>query len=343
MCCSDPPPPPDYSSVAEASEEVARIAQETAREQLDWAKEQYTKNNVLLNKVLDVQLPAMQKRFDDYQADRARYEELYQPLEDQLIEEAKTYDSPERREEEAAKAIAETAASFDAQRQNAMRNLEGYGIDPSQTRSQGLDKDVRIAQATASAQAGAAGRDRVEDVGRALRGEAINIGKGYPGQIAQSVGQAVTSGQAALSGAQQNTQVASGAMTAPSAYMGVGNQAISTWGNTLNQGYQNQLDAYNAGGGVMQALGWLVGQLGGAYLGRAAEGGEIEGPGGPKDDAMAIRVSDGEYVIPAEVVKRKGTEFFEKLITKTKEDEMERQGIPVGQQKQAALPPPRGY
>ncbi|KKK70637.1 hypothetical protein LCGC14_2922020, partial [marine sediment metagenome] len=27
MCCSDPPPPPDLGPMAEASEEVARIAQ----------------------------------------------------------------------------------------------------------------------------------------------------------------------------------------------------------------------------------------------------------------------------------------------------------------------------
>ncbi|MEE9365727.1 MAG: hypothetical protein V3W44_03475, partial [Dehalococcoidales bacterium] len=60
MCCSDPPPPPDLGPMSEASEEVARIQQETAREQLAWSREQYTENRGILERVLGVQLPAME-------------------------------------------------------------------------------------------------------------------------------------------------------------------------------------------------------------------------------------------------------------------------------------------
>ena len=39
----------------------------------------------------------------------------------------------------------------------------------------------------------------------------------------------------------------------------------------------------------------------------------MQGPGGPVDDKVPAMLSNGEYVIPADVVKAKGLEFFEKL------------------------------
>ena len=44
------------------------------------------------------------------------------------------------------------------------------------------------------------------------------------------------------------------------------------------------------------------------------EGGEIRVGIGPTADRVKINVSKGEFVIPARVVKEKGTDFFEKLI-----------------------------
>jgi hypothetical protein len=44
-----------------------------------------------------------------------------------------------------------------------------------------------------------------------------------------------------------------------------------------------------------------------------ANGGKVRGPGGPVDDKVPAMLSDGEYVIPADVVKAKGLEFFDKL------------------------------
>lgn len=46
----------------------------------------------------------------------------------------------------------------------------------------------------------------------------------------------------------------------------------------------------------------------------AAAGGKVSGPGTGTSDSIPIRVSDGEYVIPAHVVRAKGTEFFDKMI-----------------------------
>lgn len=43
-------------------------------------------------------------------------------------------------------------------------------------------------------------------------------------------------------------------------------------------------------------------------------GGKIAGPGTGTSDSITARVSDGEYIIPADVVRAKGTDFFDKLL-----------------------------
>ena len=42
----------------------------------------------------------------------------------------------------------------------------------------------------------------------------------------------------------------------------------------------------------------------------------MRGIGGPVDDKIPAMLSNGEYVIPADVVKAKGVEFFDKLKAK---------------------------
>lgn len=58
-----------------------------------------------------------------------------------------------------------------------------------------------------------------------------------------------------------------------------------------------------------------------------ANGGEIDGPGGPRDDNLMIMASDGEFVIPADVVRHKGEEFFHGLIDKSRAGQ---QAMPQG-------------
>ena len=50
-----------------------------------------------------------------------------------------------------------------------------------------------------------------------------------------------------------------------------------------------------------------------------AEGGPVEGPGGPKDDLINAKLSDGEFVMPAEVVEFYGLDRLHKMMAKAKE------------------------
>lgn len=338
---SKAPAPPDYSQVAAASEKAAELQYKLGQEQLAWAREQYERDSSIYNTIVSGFLSDMKETSEQAAKDRAFYEDYFQPLEKSLAEDAATYDTPERRAKEMGAAQSEVAMQFNAQRENAQRELEAYGIDPSSTRYAALDIGVRTAQAAAQAAAGTAASNRVEDNARALRSEAINVGRGYPGQItgAYQVSQGAGQGAGGLTG--QATQVGAGTMGTAQGYMGLGNQSVGTWGNTLNMSYQNQLDRWKAN---QQSSGWgaalgLIGGIAGKAFG-LADGGAIPDPrdvgaipeeasptGGAAVDDVPVRLNVGEFVIPDDVVSWYGEKHMYGLIEKANKERQQAQQV----------------
>jgi hypothetical protein len=334
MCGSDAPPPPDYSEIAEASAESAKYSFALGMEQLDWAKEQYASDRSVIDLVVSQAMNRQEQNDEAALADRKRYEGIYQPLEDRMVQDANDYASPERQELEAGKASAEVAQQFDAQRRAAAQNLEAYGVDPSSTRYAALDMGSRIQQAAAQAGAANQARTQTDAMGRALRSEAINVGRGYPGQVAGTYATALQSGNSAANAALAGTASGAATMGTGAQWQGTGNQALGTWGNTLNMGYQNQMAQFNANQSSSSGLGGLLGaglgaigsaggigaffEDGGAVPEGATPGGNVPSQASPSggkaiDDVPAM-LTAGEFVIPKDVMSWKGEEFFQKLI-----------------------------
>lgn len=326
MCCNEAPDAPDYTQMAAASERAAELGYKTSQEQLQWARDQWADQKQLLTDTLGTQTDIMRQTHEQAMRDRERFESIYQPLEDSLVKEFQDYASPERIALEQGRAMAAVQQSFDAQRENAQRQLEAYGIDPSQTRSQAMDRNARVQMAGMQAGASNIARANTEAMGRALRTEALNIGRGYPSQVAASYGQALQAGNSAVGN--MNSTVASGANT-----MGTGLQwgnqglaATQQQANIMNMGFQNQMSAFDARqqSGVMAGLGQLAGiGMGVAGAMGAQEGGhvptDLSAIPGPEDRHVTM-LADDEFVIPAEVVRRKGVEFFEKLVERTRKE-----------------------
>lgn len=337
---SKAPDPPDLSPMANASAETARIAQETAREQLAWAREQDGLNRELLGRVLSSQEQVQDQTLQNAQRDRQRFEQIYQPLEDNLVQEFQSFDTPERRAEERGRAMADVNASFDAQRRNALQRLESYGVDPSQTRNAALDIGVRTQQAAAAAGAATAADRATEQTGRALRAEALNIGRGYPSNVAGSYGQSIQAGNSMVGNANQTTGTSTGALQSAGGFMNTAQAGFGQAANIQSSGYQNQLGQYGANQqnitGALGAIGGIAGMFmadGGSTGKRQAltvdndtgevvfdsKPGEIDfgsGDGSGIDDKVPIMASTGEYIIPADVVRIKGEEFFDKLVAR---------------------------
>lgn len=339
------PRPPDYTEIYNAQIDLGRENAQVAREQLAWGREQDAANRAILERVLGIQLPIMEEQFKNAQEDRQRYEQVFLPIEDKLISEFQNYGTPERFDKERGRAVADVNANFDAQRKNALARLESYGIDPSQTRNQALDIGMRTAQAAAQAGAADAATQRVENTGRALRAEAINIGRGLPSQVAGSYGQSIAAGQAGVGGAATTTGAGVGAITSGQGFEQLAQGGYAGAANTRNTQYQNQLStAQYQQAGMGQILD-VVGGLGGAAMGFMQEGGIVSEKGAlpisplvGSTDRKPMMATPGEFVVPKDVVEWKGQEFFHKLTAKTRDDVMAievqkrqpQQALPIG-------------
>lgn len=332
------PPPPDYTPLIKAMQQSADFGYQMSKDQLDWAKKVYADNKGVSNIVIDKALGEMDKQIQDSNLARQRYRQIYQPLEDQLAYDAQTYNTKARQQYEAGKAEADVANQFNIARDTAQQRLESYGVDPSQTRAAALDLGTRVAQAAAQASAGNQARDRTAEIGRQLRAQAIDVGKGYPTQILAS---SSTGGQFGNQGVNTGlATTASGAQTMGTAPMWqqIGNQAVGAWGNLVNTGYANALDAWKAKDSSSSGFGGALGAIGGLLTAFADEGGAVPTPayaagGGPipvnaspsggkmPDDVNAVidgmgpaKLTAGEFVLPKDVVAWMGEEKLQKLI-----------------------------
>lgn len=322
---SKPPKPPNYKPLAQAAQKQADQSYKIAKEQLDWAREKYASDMEIADTVINAALERQKVNDANAAKDRARYEQVYQPLEDKLAAEALDYASPERAELNAARAQAGVAQQFDASRKRALQNLQGFGVDPSSLRYAALDRGANVQQAAAEAAAGNQSREQTEAIGRALRSEAINVGRGYPGQIAGTYGTALQSGNQGINSALSTTASGANTMGTGLQWQGNGLQALGTAGNLMNMGYQNAMAGYQANQDASSGLGSLLGTaLGVGASMYMAEGGEVTSGGnvppeasptrGKAIDDVPARLTAGEFVVPKDVVSWKGEEFFQKLI-----------------------------
>ena len=339
---SSAPPPPDYSAIAKASEKSAQYSFRLGQEQLAWAREQYAKDSAITGRIVDAFLNAQDINMETAAKDRERYERIFQPLEDQLAKEAADYASPERKNLEMGRAQALVAQQFDQARDASARQLESFGIDPTAVRYAGLDTAMRAQQAATSAAAGNQASQMVDATGRALRSEAINVGRGYPGQIAGQYGTALQAGSGAGNMALAQTGSGANTMGTGMGWTGMGNQALGIWGNTLNKGYQNQLGAYNAENQASSGWGSALGLLGAGLFSKFEEGGPVGSDqtpggaipmqaspsGGQAIDDVSAKLTAGEFVVPKDVASWKGEEFFQKLIEQSRKSKEGAQAQP---------------
>jgi hypothetical protein len=357
---SSAPPPPNYAPIAAASEQSAQLQYQLGQDQLAWARDQYAReastrgtminwltdaanrnydlqtqqfnwavdqqksNADLTRQVTEAQLEAQAQAQIDAQHDRQRYQQIYQPLEDRLVAEAQNYASDDRKALEMGRGEAQVAQQFEGQRASATKDLESFGVNPGATRFAALDTGVRTQAAAAAAGAGNQAAQSVDAIGRALRSEAINVGRGYPGQVAGAYGTSLAAGSGAINGNLATTASGANTMGTPVQYGGMANQgygvalgnlsnntgyyntatpyfagannALGTWGNALTQGYNAQMSQYNANqannNSTMSGIGSLIG-LGASFLSRGGMAGRgipmtpHYDTGGPVDDGSA--------------------------------------------------------
>lgn len=265
----DAPPPPDYRPIAQADLQAAEKQTELGHEQLDWARNQFNTVWPYAQQYLTAQMDANQSEQARAKDQQQFYNETYKPVEKQFADEASSYASPERTEQRAGMAMADVSTQFDASRKAALSQLEGYGIDPSQTRFQALDLGSRVQQAAATAAAGNQSRLNTQATGLALEGEAIKTGRGYPGDVAQAYSTATGAGSAGLAGANSTINTGSNATGTPTDYYGLANKSRAGATSALDTGFGNAATATNINNQLAANTTKGIGSLIGGGLGAA--------------------------------------------------------------------------
>ncbi len=240
---------------------------EEAKAQFGIQNQRQAELDALTRQVTQQQLGAATQAQQWATEDRARYDSVFKPLQDQAIQRAQTWDSPERQALVASEARADVLNNASDQRFIRNRQMGAMGIDPTSGRYAGVERAGELQTGLAAAGAQNMARNQVRKEAIGLQADAINMGSGLGMNPGQSLGLGVQAGSAALASqtnANQQSRANVGVLQSgyQTAMGGLQNQA------GILQGQQNyNLNAWNASNQAkmqnQQSLWGGVGQIAG--------------------------------------------------------------------------------
>lgn len=276
------------------------------------------------------------------------YKSAYQPVESKVISDASTLDDPGHIAAAEGKASADTASAFDTARKTQAARNQGYGINPASPAAESDSSTLDASEAASKGAAVTGAAINQEQMGRAARYNVAALGRNLPATAISGTGAAAGNFGALserLYGQNSGNINYAGRASAPfvnaaSQWFGskaqgwfgggttpAGSQPPNTYTNNSSGSDVTNLIAPNlgsGGGGGDTVYGFADGGVIASGHGVRMPDGQIIGPGtGTSDsvpaatpDGQNIKLSNGERVIPADVVHAKGGEFFDKLIEK---------------------------
>ena len=212
-----------------------------ATEQFGVANERQKEQDKLANAVTQQQLDASKQAQEWATADRDRYQNTFVPLQDEFIDKANNWDSPERQQQMAAEAKADVLTNASQQRAATQRQQASMGVNPTSGRYAGVDRAAEGATTLAAAGAQNQARNTVRNQAMSLKGDAINLGSGLGVNPATSLGLSSSTASAGYgTTASNNAQAAGNANIMGSGFQGAMN-GYGQQANILNQQFQNNL------------------------------------------------------------------------------------------------------
>jgi hypothetical protein len=200
--CTDAP---DTSGMNRAAEANAKIGQDA----LDWYKQIYNDSAPDRARASTAALEQSQAQtslarfsLDRAQQEANRYDTTFKPIEAKIAADAMAYDTPQRREDAARQAVADTDIALSRARDSSRRSLERRGVMPGSGAALALEGSQNLGAAKLSAGAANTARQRVETVGAAKMMDAAGLGHGV---VSNQATQAQIGLQAGNSGVQNAT------------------------------------------------------------------------------------------------------------------------------------------
>lgn len=237
---------------------------------LQFAREQFTQESKrademssLAKDVATDQIAASKTAQQWAAEDRARFKSVFQPMQDQLIDTAKNWDSKERQDSVAAEARADVLNNADVQADARARSMASMGVSPASGRYAGVERAADTATALAAAGAENRARATVRKEAIALKGDAVNMGAGLASSAGASLGLGINAGGAAVGTAATGNSGYATARGVMQGGVGMAMNGYNSQASILNGLYNNQMSAWQAqqqaGAGFMNGVGSIVG------------------------------------------------------------------------------------
>ncbi len=317
------PAAPDLSGFLNAYKELGGRYMTIAEEQSGLAKDRFAALDPLNMQMMQAQVDAQGFANEQARDNQRFYRENYRPIEQKLIDDANNFNTEAERERLASQAGADAEQALATQRGSAMRQLERMGVNPNSGRFMQLMSDTGLGAAKMRSQAENTARVQARDAGLARLGNVANMGRGYAANTIGFMGAGTGAGTAGAGMMGASDRVGNmyntNSMNAMAGYGGT----IGGGAGIVNSDYNNRMSSFNANNQAMGGMGQLMGMGAGMFF---ADGGMVRGPGtGTSDDVPAvnedtgqpIRLSNGEYVLPAKTVRMIGLEKLDEVVEKT--------------------------
>ncbi len=266
---SAPSPDPQIGAAALKQAQTGEAWLGFAKESFKVSTQRQKELDALTKKVVNQQFGISKDQAAWAKLDRARYDNVFKPVENKFIKEATEYGSAANQAKAAAEAKADVQTSAAEARQTAERQAASLGISPTSGRFAGISRAGELGTALARAGAGNNARTATRDKGLALKADVANLGRGLPAQSAQATSLSLTAGNSATG----NANAANGQFLASTGIMGNGfagaQQGYAGQASTLNQQYgiqsnnwQAQMNADAQGvAGIGSAIGGMAGLI----------------------------------------------------------------------------------
>lgn len=229
------PDPPDYSQLAGASKESAEIMARLGQQQLDFSKQQYQDMLPFMTGIAGDQRAMMKQQMDQAQ-DYYRYQQdTFRPLEQQMVEDARSYNTDAKREQLAGQAAADAGRAFATTQAASQRNMASMGVNPNSGRYAGANAANNLGLAATKGAAMNQTREKAEMIGQARLMDAVGMGRGLVGAAQGAYSGALNAGNSAGNNMQQPGHNYMAGMGQGASTIGQGQQMyLGGLGNALN-------------------------------------------------------------------------------------------------------------
>lgn len=232
---SAPDPNPGLNASANASEKVGMAQVGLGQQQIDLQKKYADQQFGLTKKVVDQQLQTADTNQQHANSQWDYYTNTFKPIEQKMVSDAVSYDTPAMREQKAGEAGSSVARAYAQQRQAQQLQESGMGVNPNSGRWAEMDRLSGISQAADTAGAENKARTDTQNMGWARMQDVSNFGRNMPSTASTAYATSLNAGNSAVG---NNNATVNSVNSGMGVAQGWYNSANNSFG-TANSGYAN--------------------------------------------------------------------------------------------------------